>query len=124
MRHSKFIRQIKSDDGGNHWSEAVATKLKNPDSGISMTRLSNGHLLLVYNDSQSDRTPLSICRSRDEGRSWEKPLQLESNPGEYSYPSIIQSSDGLIHVTYTFRRYAIKHVEMSESWLDHFERSD
>ncbi len=124
MRHSKNIRQIESNDGGNHWSEAVATKLKNPDSGITMTRLANGHLLLVYNDSQINRTPLSICRSLDEGRTWEEPLHLESNPGEYSYPSIIQSSDGRIHVTYTFRRYAIKHVEMNESWLDHFERSD
>ncbi|MEX2114288.1 MAG: exo-alpha-sialidase [Pirellulales bacterium] len=124
MRHGGYIRQIESRDGGNTWSDAVATRLKNPDAGISMSRLANGHLLLIFNDSQTDRTPLSICRSQDEGRTWEKPLHLESNPGEYSYPSIIQSADGRIHVTYTFRRYAIKHVELSESWLDHFERSD
>jgi predicted neuraminidase len=89
-----------------------------------MTRLGNGHLVLVFNDSETDRTPLSICRSLDEGKSWESPLQLESNPGEYSYPCVIQTSDGKIHVSYTFRRYSIKHVEMNEDWLVRFERPD
>ena len=89
-----------------------------------MTRLANGHLLLVYNDSQTERTPLAIVRSLDEGKTWEKPLSLECNPGEYSYPCIIQTTDGKIHVTYTFRRYAIKHVQFNEDWLTHFERPD
>ncbi len=89
-----------------------------------MTRLANGHLVLVYNPTSNDRTPLSIARSVDEGRSWEKPLKLESNLGEYSYPSIIQSADGRMHVTYTDRRYAIKHVELNEDWLIHVERPD
>ena len=82
-----------------------------------MTRLQNGHFVLVFNDSSRGRTPLSIVRSLDEGKTWETPLKLESNPGEYSYPCIIQSADGKIHVTYTFRRYAIKHVELNEDWL-------
>jgi len=89
-----------------------------------MTRLKNGHLVLVYNDSQTSRTPLSIVRSVDEGKTWEKPQQLESNPGEYSYPCVIQAADEKIHITYTFRRWAIKHVELNEAWLYQFERSD
>jgi predicted neuraminidase/peroxiredoxin len=124
LRHGGHIQQIESRDGGRSWTKAIDTPLKNPDAGISMARLANGHFVLVFNDSQTDRTPLSIVRSQDEGKTWEKPLHLESNPGEYSYPSVIQTADGRIHVTYTFRRYAIKHVELSESWLDHFERSD
>lgn len=124
MRHSQWITQIRSQDGGKSWTDATPTRLKNPDSGISMTRLSNGHLVLVYNDSQTSRTPLSIVRSLDEGQTWEQPLHLESNPGEYSYPCVIQSSDGKIHITYTFRRYAIKHVELNEAWCFEFERSD
>ncbi len=124
MRHSRFITRILSRDGGQTWSEAEPTTLKNPDSGISMIRLANGHLVLTYNDSQTSRSPLSIVRSTDEGKTWEKPLHLESNPGEYSYPCIVQSSDGKIHVTYTFRRYAIKHVELNEDWMLHFERPD
>lgn len=122
MRHAQHITQIESTDGGLSWSQAVDTPLANPDSGISMTRLANGHLVLVYNDTPTDRTPLSIARSIDEGRTWEKPLHLESNPGEYSYPSIIQSTDGRVHVTYTYRRYAIKHVELNEDWLVHMGR--
>lgn len=122
MRHSRNITQIESRDAGRTWTDAVATPLKNPDSGITMTRLANGHLVLVYNDSQTSRTPLSIVRSLDEGQTWEKPLQLESNPGEYSYPCIIQTADGKIHVSYTYRRYAIKHVELNEDWLVHFDR--
>ncbi len=124
MRHRGNIRQIESTDGGRNWTDATATALKNPDAGISMTRLANGHLVLVYNDSQFDRTPLSVCRSLDEGRTWEKPLHLESNPGEYSYPCIVQTTDGRIHISYTFRRYAIKHVELNEGWFEHFERPD
>jgi predicted neuraminidase len=124
LRHSRNITRIESRDGGQTWSQAQPTPLKNPDSGITMTRLANGHLLLVYNNSQTGRTPLSVVRSLDEGKSWEQPLDLESNPGEYSYPCIIQAADGKIHATYTFRRYAIKHVEFNEDWLVHFERPD
>ena len=54
---------------------------------------------VVFNDSQTQRTPLSVARSLDEGRTWETPLHLESNPGEYSYPCVIQTGDGKIHVT-------------------------
>jgi predicted neuraminidase/peroxiredoxin len=124
LRHSQNITQIESRDGGTSWSPAQSTPLKNPGAGITMTKLANGHLVLVFNDSQTSRTPLSICRSLDEGKTWESPLQLESNPGEYSYPCVIQSSDGKIHITYTFRRYAIKHVELNEDWVVHAERPD
>ncbi len=124
LRHTRNIAEIESRDGGETWSQARPTTLKNPDSGISMRALANGHWVLVYNDSEVGRTPLSIVRSLDEGKTWEKSLQLESNPGEYSYPCIIQASDGRIHITYTFRRYAIKHVELNEDWLMHFERPD
>jgi predicted neuraminidase len=91
-----------------------------------MTRLKNGHLLLVFNDQDKfdGRTPLHIALSTDEGRTWGKPLILETNPGEYSYPSIFQSADGMIHIIYTFRRYSIKHVEMNEDWITHFDRPD
>lgn len=124
LRHPLWITEIISKDAGRTWTPPVATKLKNPDSGIAMTKLANGHLVLVYNDAIAARTPLSITRSLDEGKTWEKPLHLESNPGEYSYPCVIQSTDGLIHVTYTFRRYAIKHVQFNEEWMFQFERSD
>lgn len=122
LRKGPRIMQTESHDGGQTWKAASPSTLKNPGAGIAMTRLQNGHLVLVFNDSETARTPLSITRSLDEGRTWERPLALESNPGEYSYPCVIQSSDGRIHVTYTFRRYTIKHVELTEHWLTHVER--
>jgi len=122
MRKGPRITSSESADGGQTWSDATHTELRNPDAGISMTTLNNGHWVLVFNNTAFYRTPLSIVRSTDEGTTWETPLNLESNPGEYSYPSIIQSADGQIQISYTFRRYTIKHVEMNEDWLIHTER--
>jgi len=122
MRSRPRTTTSTSMDGGLSWSATEQTALRNPGSGISMAQLSNRNLAIVFNDSTVDRTPLSIARSTDEGRTWETPLHLESNPGEYSYPCIIQSSDGQIHVSYTFRRYSIKHVEFNEDWLTQLKR--
>ena len=124
LREKPRLLQTTSSDGGHTWSKAVPSSIPNPDAGITMTRLSNGHLVLVFNDSETKRTPLSVARSLDEGATWEAPMNLESNPGEYSYPCVIQTADGRIHVSYTFRRYAIKHVEFNEDWIVHTERPD
>jgi predicted neuraminidase len=122
LRRAPRLPQIESRDGGRTWSAPVPSKIRNPGAGISLTRLAGGHLILVFNDSDQARTPLSVARSLDEGLTWETPLHLESNPGEYSYPCVIATPDGRIHVSYTFRRYAIKHAEFNEDWLVHLER--
>ena len=122
MRKAPRLTQIESKDGGKTWSEATSSTLRNPNAGISMTKLASGSAVVVFNDSDRMRTPLSIARSIDEGKTWETPLNLESNPGEYSYPCVIQTSDGKIHVTYTYRRYSIMHVEFNEDWLVRSER--
>lgn len=124
LRVRPNIKSSESHDGGKTWSEPVATQWKNPDAGISMRKLKNGHVLLVFNNQDNSRTPLHIALSTDEARTWSKPLQLESNPGEYSYPSVMQSSDGKIHIIYTFRRYSIKHVELNEDWFTRLARPD
>jgi predicted neuraminidase len=124
LRVRPNILASESRDEGKTWTAPTPTQWKNPDAGISMTRLNNGHLLLVFNNQDNSRSPLHIARSVDEGRTWSKPLMLESNPGEYSYPSIFQAPDGKIHIIYTFRRYSIKHIEMNEDWLTHLERPD
>ena len=122
MRQYPRILQSESNDGGKTWTLPKPTSLKNPDAAIGMCRLHNGHILLAFDNSETERTPLDIIRSLDEGRTWSSPLHLESNPGEYSYPSVYQTSDGKIHVIYTFRRYSIKHVEMNENWLTQFDK--
>ena len=64
---------------------------------------------IVYNHTAQGRSPLNIAVSRD-GRTWDAALVLESEPGEYSYPAVIQSADGRVHITYTWKRQRIKHV--------------
>jgi predicted neuraminidase len=122
VRLRPTLLQTESTDGGLTWTPAHETDLKCPDSAIALRALRNGHLLLVHNDSDRARTPLSITRSTDGGNTWSAHLAFESNPGEYSYPSVLQTGDGLIHVVYTYRRYSIKHVEFDENWLDHVSR--
>lgn len=125
LRRQPRIMESESRDGGRTWSPSRRSSLKNPGAGIAMTRLQNGHVLLVFNDTDREpRSPLSVARSLDEGRTWESRIELESNLGEYSYPCVIQTRDGRIHITYTCRRYSIKHVEMNEDWMLRFERPD
>jgi predicted neuraminidase/peroxiredoxin len=122
MRNDPRLLQSESRDGGRTWSAPVPTGIPNPNAGVAMTKLASGSVLLVFNDTERGRTPLSVARSTDDGYTWEEPLKLESNPGEYSYPCIIQTRDGLIHISYTFRRYGIMHVEMNEDWLTRTQR--
>jgi predicted neuraminidase len=91
------------------WSPMRATALPNSSTGIDAVLLRDGRALLVYNHTPRGRTPLNLAVSRD-GQAWEQVLVLEDEPGEYSYPAIIQAPDGLVHVTYTWKRQRIKHV--------------
>jgi len=83
--------------------------LPNPDAGIDALTLRDGRHLLIYNPTTRGRTPLNVAISSD-GKDWQPLVTLESNPGEYSYPAIIQTRDGLIHATYTWKRQRIKHA--------------
>jgi predicted neuraminidase len=88
----------------------TATTLPNPSSGIDATRLADGRFLLVYNPSPTTRAKLDVAVSSD-GKAWHSALVLEEEgSGEHSYPAMIQTRDGLVHVTYTWRRERIKHV--------------
>jgi predicted neuraminidase len=103
------IAESWSSNGGQSWSRMVATPLPNPDSGIDGVTLHDGRQLLVYNHTSQGRTPLNVALSED-GRQWEMVLTLEDAEGEFSYPAVIQTPDGRLHVTYTYRRDTIKHV--------------
>lgn len=139
------IFQMVSQDYGLSWSKPEPTSLPNNNSGIDMTLLQSGNLVLVFNreglgkglrdngeTAWGPRNPLNIAISEDEGESWPhgKIIEKENQKndyyedltnievpviGEYSYPSIIQDSEGLINIVYTYERTGIKHIQISES---------
>jgi predicted neuraminidase len=98
-----------SEDGGKTWTPVTLTGLPNPSAGTDAVTLRDGRHLLVYNHTAKGRSPLNVAVSKD-GKAWEAVLVLEREPGEYSYPAVIQAPDGLVHITYTWRRLRIKHT--------------
>ncbi|MEW6130332.1 MAG: sialidase family protein [Acidobacteriota bacterium] len=115
-RQGKIIESW-SEDNGKTWSQLNATNLPNPNSGIDGVTLKGGRHLLVYNHVPTiagkwgDRAPLNVAVSLD-GKIWKAALVLETGPAsaEYSYPAVIQTRDGLVHITYTWNRKKVKHV--------------
>jgi predicted neuraminidase len=104
-----FITYSDSKDGGKTWSSAKITNLPNPNSGIDAVTLKDGRIVLIYNHTSKGRSPLNIAVSKD-GDKWSDPIVLESEPGEYSYPAIIQAADGKVHATWTWKRKRVKHA--------------
>ena len=116
-----------SSDGGKTWSEMKASALPNNNSGTDAVTLKDGRQLLVYNhllptsswiNGKGPRTPLNVAVSKD-GKTWNAALVLEDSPvSQYSYPSVIQTKDGLVHIVYTWRRERIKHVVVDPAKLE------
>ena len=99
-----------SADGGLTWSAACPTPLANNNSGLDLARRSDGTLVLACNPvsgNWSARTPLVLMTSTDNGASWQQAAILEDADGEFSYPAIIPTPDGGLHVAYTWNRAAI-----------------
>jgi predicted neuraminidase len=100
-----------SEDNGHTWCKFISAGLPNPNSGIDAVTLKDGRFLVVYNHLTKGRNMLNIAVS-DDGKEWKAAAILENDlPGtEFSYPAVIQTFDGLIHITYTWNRKQIKHV--------------
>ena len=121
---NRAILETRSTDNGNTWSPLAKTSLPNNNSGIDGVTLKDGRQLLVYNhvlppgtQVKGARTPLNVAISKD-GKTWYAALILEDSPiSQYSYPSVIQTIDGMVHVVYTWRRQRIKHAVIDPSKL-------
>lgn len=117
--------EVWSLDEGNTWGPMRLLDLPNPNSGIDALTLRDGRQLLVYNHNTRNRapsegrSPLNVAVSLD-GQSWSAALVLEDNPDApsgFAYPAVIQSADGLVHITYTWERKRIKHVVLNPAKL-------
>lgn len=118
MRSTKGqVYTTSSADRGKTWSTPEPTALPNPNAGIDAVTLKDGRHLLVYNPVTKGRTPLAVAVSRN-ARDWRTVVTLESQPGEYSYPAIIQTRDGLAHITYTWKRQRIKHAVLDPQKIE------
>lgn len=121
------INESWSTNGGKTWSEMKASALPNNNSGTDAVTLKDGRQLLVYNhnlpnstwvNGKGPRTPLNVAVSND-GKRWFAAAILEDSPiSQYSYPSVIQTKDGLVHIVYTWRREKVKHVVVDPSKLE------
>lgn len=140
-RASNSIYKSTSTDGCK-WTEPVASPLPNNNASVQAFKLKNGHVVMVFDNSHADRSgpkpvqglrkPLSIALSEDGGETWKYVRDVETGrpgygaaegkpkePGreEYSYPTVMQTADGRIHVAFTYRRQTIKEVSFTEEWI-------
>ena len=118
------IRLSTSKDDGMTWGPVTDSSFPNPGAGVEAIRLDNGHWALVYNDLERGRHSLALSISDDEGATWKWTRHIERHEpgkGSYHYPSLLQTADGAIHVTYTHggtpAGSRIQHARFNEAWV-------
>jgi len=119
----KRVLSSVSNNDGETWSVAEYTDIPNPNSSLEVITLRDGRWVMVYNDSEETRDTLAIAMSDDEGATWKWQRHLEQKKGgQFHYPSVIQTKDGLVQITYTYQPggnsgKAIKHVTLNTEWI-------
>lgn len=112
-----FIWKSLSYNKGLSWTICKPTALPNPDSAIDIGKLPTGEIVLVFNNSSTNRQTLAVALSADNARSWIALREIVSGDGEYSYPSLFITDEEKIHITYTESRYKICHTILDRDWL-------
>ena len=121
----KKIRTATSTDHGISWSAVTPLDIPNPGSSVECIALASGAWVLVCNDTTDGRHRLAAYLSHDEGKTWPQSRAIEEaepNGGNFSYPSVIQTRDGMIHCSFSYRRTgedgsSIKHAAFNEAWI-------
>ena len=119
FRPARWMSASWSDDAGRTWTKPAVTGLPNRDSGLCAIRLSDGAILMAFNDlSPGKRENLRLALSEDEGRTWRTIATLAEEAGsEFSYPYLIRPSDGTIRMVYSARQTQILFAEFNEAWV-------
>lgn len=111
-----WLVRAESADGGMSWTEGRDSEFPNPNSAVELLRLNSGNLLLIYNDSFSDRTPLTAALSSDSGRTWPHKRNLVTGKDSFAYPSAVQTKDGRIHLVFTSNgRKTVTYMSFTEA---------
>ena len=116
------IMMSHSEDEGYSWTFGKKSQIPNPGASIEVLKLKSGNWILVYNDVEDGRYSIAAAISDDEGKSWKWKRNLENiKNGSFSYPSVIQTKDGKIHITYSYflaeDKKSIKHIAFEEEWI-------
>jgi predicted neuraminidase len=114
-RTDGYLVRAESHDGGRTWSEGKDSQFPNPNAAADFIKLRNGHLMLVYNDSMNDRTPLTAAISTDNDKTYPYKRNIATGPFDYAYPFAIQTQDGKVHIIFTSHgRTVINHAVFDE----------
>ncbi|MBE3640548.1 sialidase family protein [Mangrovicoccus algicola] len=83
-----------------------------------------------------ERAPLVLALSRDEGASFPERFLVADGPGtclsnnsldgrnrELSYPWLLETGDGALHLCYTLHRRAIRHLRLAPGWRAQLPRA-
>ena len=115
------VQWSETRDAGQSWQAASPREIPNPNSAVAMIGLKDGSLLMACNPIGGNRNQLALLRSLDQGSTWTLVRLIESSQNdrdEFSYPSMIQDREGMIHLVYTWMRQGIRHARFSQAWLN------
>ena len=119
----RILKSI-STDNGYSWTSAKKSNMINPGTSVDVIKLKDGNWVMVYNDLEDGRYSIAVSLSDDEGETWKWTKHLEkddSKKGSFSYPSVIQTKDGMVHISYSYRigekKKTIKHISLESNWI-------
>jgi len=117
------VMHSESKDDGESWTPAVDTEIPNPGSSLEVLMLADSRWVMVFNDTEDGRHRLAVALSDDEGATWKvKKYVDQAEPGQksFAYPSLIQTSDGLLHLTYSYhagKNKTINQAVFNVEWI-------
>jgi predicted neuraminidase len=113
-----WLVRAESDDGGRTWSKGTDSAFPNPNAAVDLIKLKDGKILLVYNNCQHGRTPLTVALSDDGDRTYPRRRNLAEGKGDFAYPIALQARDGSIHVVFTSDgRKVVNHAIFDVDWI-------